>query len=151
MRRYRSEKVNEMLCGRCKIIFISPPFSALLTIGLIKFHSVLLGMESENYSNGKSRTNILRAFHYKCNLYFCGWRNFNVGNLYVIMEAGYGGGWSVKNCQFYASTCFESLSDCRIMNQNHKIDIIQNPSRTSLSKVCVLLRWRGWEKWQSQL
>lgn len=43
-----------------------------------------------------------------------------------------------KNCQFYASTCFESLSDCRIMNQNHKIDNIQIlPHITFQAETCV--------------
>lgn len=61
-----------------------------------------------------------------------------------------------KNCQFYASTCFESLSDCRIMNQNHKIDIIQIlPHITFQSKlVCRVMRNRfigGWvSKWEGE-
>lgn len=115
------------MCGRCKIIFIlrPPNFQVYKTL----FH--FIGHVEWELFGGKSRSSILRRFHYKCNLYFAG-EKFQCWKF--VCHNGLGG--IVKNCQFYASTCFESLSDCRIMNQNHKIDIIQNPSPpiTSLSR-----------------
>lgn len=83
-------------------------------------------MESENYSDIENEYLWASIINAIC--IFADGGMFDVGNLFVITI--YRGDRrmkrvSVKNCQFYASTCFESLSDCRIMNQNHKIDIIQ--------------------------